>query len=44
MRTDADYLARVCDPPIELLFSHTGTLTDEPGSRRLAHASVTPAS
>ena len=29
MRTDADDPARVRDPAIELLLSHTATLTDE---------------
>ena len=29
MRTDADDLARVRDPAVELLLSHTATLTDE---------------
>ena len=28
MRTDADDLARVRDPALELLLSHTATLTD----------------
>ena len=36
MRTDADDLARVRDPAIELLLSHTATLTDEWCSRRRA--------
>ena len=29
MRTDADHLARVRDPAIELLLGHTATLADE---------------
>jgi len=33
MRTDADDPARVRDPTIELLLSHTATLTDEWCSR-----------
>jgi hypothetical protein len=33
MRTDADDLARVRDPTVELLLSHTATLTDEWCSR-----------
>jgi hypothetical protein len=33
MRTDADHPARVRDPTIELLLSHTATLTDEWCSR-----------
>jgi hypothetical protein len=31
VRTDTDNLARVRDPAIELLLSHTATLTDEYG-------------
>lgn len=34
MRTDADDVARVRDPVIELLLSHTATMTDEWCSRR----------
>ena len=29
MRTDADHLACIRDPAIELLLSHTATLTDK---------------
>jgi len=36
MRTDPDHPARVRDPTIELLLSHTATLTDEWCSRRRA--------
>src|SRR2546421_12757043 len=36
MRTDADHEVRVRDPAIELLLSHTATLTDEWCSRRRA--------
>ena len=36
MRTDADDQARVRGPAIELLLSHTATLTDEWCSRRRA--------
>jgi len=34
MRTDADHQAWVRDPAIELLLSHTATLTDKWCSRR----------
>ena len=36
MRTDADDLAWVRDPALELLLSHAATLTDEWCSRRRA--------
>jgi len=36
MRTDADHPARVRDPAIELLLSHTATLTDGWCSRQRA--------
>jgi hypothetical protein len=36
MRTDADDMARVRDPAMELLLSHNATLTDEWCSRRRA--------
>jgi hypothetical protein len=34
MRTHADDLSRVPDPAVELLLSHTATLTDRCSSRR----------
>ena len=36
MRTDADHPPCVRDPAIELVLGHTGTLTDEWSSHRLA--------
>jgi hypothetical protein len=46
MRTDADDLARVRDPAVELLLSHTATLTDECAAARgpVENALTTPGS
>jgi len=50
MRTDADHPARVRDPAIELLLSHTATVTDEwcsrpraPSTTACAHREHPPA-